>query len=90
MLTHKATGDPLVLDLRATSQPNAFRAWLAFHGLSLTELAVKVGVSQATLSRLIDGQRTNRDTMDKLVELGVPKEILPTPKNPPGRPKKSP
>jgi len=63
------------------------QAWLAFRGISKSDLARKIGVHPSMISRIIRGERAPARRLKQLVEEGErPAELLPPPSGPPGRP----
>lgn len=79
----------LVLDLSLIDRERAIGAWLAFHGITKADLAREIGVDPSFITYVVQGKRKSRRIHAKLLEIGVPKELLPDPGNGPGRPRKS-
>jgi hypothetical protein len=69
----------IVLDLTKVNRETALRTWLAFHRIEKKWLAEKLGVHRGTVTKIINGQRSSRDLVDRLVALGIPRELLPEP-----------
>lgn len=66
------------------------KAWLAYHGVGNRELAEKLGVHPSMITRIFKGERAPAERIAQLVELGIPKSLLPEPNGrKPGRPKKA-
>ncbi|QJT08929.1 XRE family transcriptional regulator [Oceanidesulfovibrio marinus] len=66
------------------------RAWLAFNGISNKELAIHLGTHTSFVTRLIKGERRPKDKIQRLVEYGIPANLLPAPsERGPGRPRKT-
>jgi len=78
------------LDLTKTNRERAIGAWLAYHGISKADLARQVNVDPSFITYFIQGKRKSRRIHDQLLKIGVPHELLPTPGNGPGRPRKKP
>jgi transcriptional regulator with XRE-family HTH domain len=64
------------------------QAYLAKHRVSKKELAKQLGVHPSMISRIISGERAPAGRLDQLVALGIPRELLPEPNGPPGRPRR--
>lgn len=75
---------PIVLDLTKVSRETALKTWLAYHRIEKKRLAEQLGVHRGTVTRLINGQRTSRDLIERLAALGIPRELLPDPGPRPG------
>lgn len=58
------------------------RAWLVLNRIGLTELAKVIGASKTTLSETINGNRANPRYVEKLIEFGIPADMLPEPREP--------
>lgn len=67
----------IFLDLSKVDRATALNAWLMYHTLTKKELAIRLGVSPSAVTRLINGQRRSRRFLRRLVELGVPADLLP-------------
>lgn len=64
------------------------RAWLVYNGISNKELAHHLGTHTSFITRLIKGERRPKDKIQRLVEYGIPKDLLPSPsERGPGRPR---
>ncbi len=70
---------PIVLDLTQVNRETALKTWLAYHRIEKKRLAEQLGVHRGTVTRLINGQRTSRDLIERLAALGIPRELLPDP-----------
>jgi len=70
---------PIVLDLTKVNRETALRTWLAYHRIEKKWLAEQLGVHRGTVTRLINGQRSSRDLVERLTALGIPRELLPEP-----------
>jgi len=75
-------------DRQDTDRAADLRAYLAKNSLSKKELAKKVGVHPSMISRIISGERAPAGRLEQLVALGIPRELLPEPNGPPGRPRR--
>ncbi len=65
-----------------TSRRVAFRMWQqTAAGKTLVELARCLGISGSALSKSLDKERMPVKHHEKLIELGVPANILPRPEN---------
>lgn len=72
----------------AASRRIAFRMWQqTAAGKTLVELAKCLGISGSALSKSLDKERMPVKHHKKLIELGVPANILPRPENVPTGPK---
>ena len=74
--------DPCHAKEKPLGLPNRLKEWRKAAGLSLDELAARVGSTDATLSRYENGRRSN--TIDLLVQLAPhlgcrPTDLLPDP-----------
>ena len=58
------------------------RAWLVERRIVFGDLAADAGFSKATLSRIIAGSRAKPEHIARLIELGIPAELLPEPRAP--------
>ncbi len=76
----------ITLDLTKVSRETALRTWLAYHRIEKKWLAEQLGVHRGTVTKIINGQRSSRDLVDRLVALGIPRELLPEPSAPVDRP----
>lgn len=56
------------------------RAWLVLNRIQVVELAKVVGVSRSMISEIIAGNRANPEHIQKLIEVGIPAEMLPEPR----------
>ncbi len=63
------------------------KAWLAYNNVSNKQLAERLEVHPSMISRIIRGQRAPARLLDMLEQAGVPRDLLPAPSRPPGRPK---
>ncbi|WP_232034910.1 helix-turn-helix domain-containing protein [Desulfovibrio ferrophilus] len=50
------------------------------YGLESRELARAAGVSPQMMSMIISGRRAPRERIERLVQAGVPRELLPDPR----------
>jgi len=71
-----------------TDRADELRAYLAKNRLSKKELAKQLGVHPSMISRIISGERAPAGRLDQLAALGIPRELLPEPNGPPGRPRR--
>jgi len=66
----------LRLDLSKVDRRTGLRTWMIYHGISEKQLATGLGVSPSTVTRLLSGERRNRELLDKLVSMGIPASLL--------------
>ncbi|MBF0481085.1 MAG: helix-turn-helix transcriptional regulator [Desulfovibrionaceae bacterium] len=71
-----------------SNRVDELQAYLAKNRVSKKELAKQLGVHPSMISRIISGERAPASRLEKLVELGIPRELLPEPNGPPGRPRR--
>ncbi len=64
------------------------KAWLAYHNVSNKSLAELLEVHPSMISRIIRGQRAPARLLHKLAQAGIPRDLLPKPSRPPGRPRR--
>lgn len=76
------------LDSNKPGRQVALRAWIILNGYSMGQLARILGVHPSMMTRIVSGDRAPVKRIRQLEELGVPKELLPEPSRPPGRPPK--
>lgn len=69
----------IVLDLTKVNRETALRTWLAYHRIEKKRLAEQLGVHRGTVTRIINGQRSSRELVERLAALGIPRELLPEP-----------
>ncbi|MEW5772388.1 MAG: helix-turn-helix transcriptional regulator [Thermodesulfobacteriota bacterium] len=69
----------IVLDLSKVNRETALRTWLAYHRIRKKWLAEQLGVHRGTVTRIINGQRSSRELIERLVALGIPRDLLPEP-----------
>lgn len=62
------------------------KAWLALNEVRHADLARELQVHPSMITRIIKGDRAPAKRIEQLAALGIPKELLPLPSNPPGRP----
>jgi AraC-like DNA-binding protein len=70
------SSDYLVLDLTRIPKEKALKTWLVYHGISGKQLAKRLGVSPSTVTRLLNGTQPIGRVREKLLRLGLPKELL--------------
>lgn len=75
---------PLATDERIAE----LNAWFARMRLKKADVAAEMGIHPSMLSRIISGDRAPIKRIEQLKSLGVPDELLPQAKGPPGRPRK--
>ena len=73
----------------STSRQYKLEAWLSYHRVLKNALAAELGIHPSMISRIIKGDRAPKKRIEQLVSMGIPKELLPEPSRPPGRPKGS-
>lgn len=76
------------LDLNKPSRQAELRAWIILNGYTMGQLARILGVHPSMMTRIVSGERAPAKRIRQLEELGIPKELLPKPSLPPGRPPK--
>lgn len=69
----------IVLDLAKVNRETALQTWLAYNRIEKKWLAEQLGVHRGTVTRIINGQRSSRDLVERLAALGIPRELLPKP-----------
>ena len=69
----------IILDLTKVPRETALKTWLAYHRIEKKRLAEELGVHRGTVTRIINGQRSSRDLVERLAALGIPRELLPDP-----------
>ncbi len=74
------------LDQHPCGRQAALRAWLAYHGIPMKELARMIGVHPSMMTHIVKGNRSPAKRIEQLVALGIPRHLLPEPSRPPGRP----
>lgn len=67
----------------------ALTAWLAVHRMPRNTLAQALEVHPSMITRILNSDRAPAKRIEQLAALGIPREFLPGPSNPPGRPRKS-
>ncbi len=70
------SADYLVLDLTRIPKEKALKTWLVYHGISGKQLAKRLGVSPSTVTRLLNGTQPIGRVREKLLRLGLPRELL--------------
>lgn len=75
-----------LLDLALVDRETALRTWLCYHKISIKDLTITAKVSASTITRIVSGERAPREAIERLVNSGVPRDLLPTPGRGPGRP----
>ncbi|MCF8104338.1 MAG: helix-turn-helix transcriptional regulator [Desulfohalobiaceae bacterium] len=70
----------LYINSKKFSRQARLNAWLSLHGIAKNELARKTGFSPSYISFLLNGKRRHPDALQKLIDLGIPEELLPEPK----------
>jgi hypothetical protein len=76
--------------LTLSSRRDALNAWLAVHRIPRSDLARALRVHPSMITRILNSEQAPAQRIEQLAELGIPREFLPRPSNPPGRPRKSP
>ncbi|NJB68469.1 transcriptional regulator with XRE-family HTH domain [Desulfobaculum xiamenense] len=75
-----------ILDQNPANRQAALRAWLAYHGVQMKDLARMIGVHPSMMTHIVKGNRSPAKRIEQLVALGIPRHLLPEPSRPPGRP----
>ncbi len=57
----------------------ALRAFLAFHGLQVRDLAERTNAHRTQVTRCLSGERSPAWLLDCLAALGIPSSLLPEP-----------
>jgi len=78
-LTFSCDGESIVLDLDQVDRSTALKCWLAYNGISVASLAQKLDVHPSTISRAINGERESLDIIARLIEAGIPADLLERP-----------
>lgn len=55
------------------------KAWMVEHGIESRVLARAIGISPQMMSMITNGERAPKGRIESLIQLGVPRELLPTP-----------
>lgn len=67
----------LILDLSKVDRERALAAWLVYHGIERQTLAKQLGITPGALTRIIQGKNRPPKRIKRLIELGIPSELLP-------------
>lgn len=67
----------LILDLGKVNRERALSAWLTYHGIERKWLAKELGITPGALTRIIQGKNRPKARIQRLIELGIPAELLP-------------
>ncbi len=67
----------LQLNLNDVDRVTALRTWLTYHKLGNIELARKLDVDPSFVTYIIQGKRVSRRVTDKMIEMGIPEDLLP-------------
>ncbi|MDR1856317.1 MAG: hypothetical protein LBR22_04060 [Desulfovibrio sp.] len=59
------------------------KAWLLLNDINSKHLAAKLGISPQLMSMTLSGMRPDADRINSLVELGIPRDLLPPPHSAP-------
>ena len=70
----------LELNINKLTRQEKLKIWLMTNGISQRWLANQLGITQQALSMILKGLRSPKKRINQLVELGVPRELLPEPK----------
>lgn len=57
------------------------RAWMVGRGISVSDVARRIGIARSIVSETIHGKRDNRKALRALLEAGCPGRILMLPKD---------
>ncbi len=79
----------MVYTLTFANRREALAAWLAVHRMPRNKLALALAVHPSMITRILNSERAPAKRIEQLAALGIPREFLPVPSNPPGRPRKS-
>lgn len=74
------------IDENNPTRQDRLRSWLALHKIRYGDLALALGVHPSMITRIVSGERAPARRIRQLAELGIPRELLPEPSGPPGRP----
>ena len=69
----------LILDLTKVDRERALATWLTYHGIERKALAKELGITSGALTRIFQGKNRPANRIAKLIELGIPEELLPKP-----------
>jgi predicted transcriptional regulator len=67
----------MCLPLKPPTRQDRLRAFLAQHGLNQRKVAIRLGISEAYLGQIFAGKRRPEHYINKLVDMGIPSELLP-------------
>lgn len=70
------------------SRREALTAWLAVHKVPRNRLARALRVHPSMITRILNSDQAPAKRIEQLAAFGIPREYLPRPSNPPGRPRK--
>lgn len=62
------------------SRQDKLDAFLALRKIQKSEIAKNLGISPQMLTQIFNGRCAPPLTIDKLIEMGIPADLLPTPK----------
>ncbi|WP_034641866.1 hypothetical protein [Desulfovibrio inopinatus] len=67
----------LQLNLNEVDRETALRTWLTYHKLGNLELARRLDVDPSFVTYIVQGKRISRRVIDKMIDMGIPEELLP-------------
>lgn len=75
------------ITLESLTRQERLLVWLRRSGISCVELGEKLGISKSGVSRYFRGDTMPSRHVQKLIDLGIPAELLPAPEDKPrGKP----
>ncbi len=57
------------------------RAYLALYGIAVSDVARHMGLTKSTASKILAGDSAPSHRVEQLVELGIPRRLLPAPED---------
>lgn len=66
----------------STSRQARLRAFLAERGVTFRALGEALDLCESTVSEILSGRRSTVQHIERMVELGIPAELLPEPRPP--------
>lgn len=71
----------MAIRMGSGKQRQSFRIyeWLDSNGIGVNSIAMSIGITPSMVSSTIRGRKNNRRILQKLVEMGCPKDILSLP-----------
>jgi predicted transcriptional regulator len=66
-----------ILDNSVRKRQQEFDIWVIKRGITKGELARKTGIHPSLISKIIQGKRTTTRHVQRLIDFGVPENLLP-------------